>query len=103
MEKCKFLYHLSSCIGNIRGSLANILSSFTNYIAAPGRTVRVRFQLRKECVFGEHFFILGEHPVFGGGLWDPENALPLNWSDGHVWTLDLVCILLACFVESHSS
>lgn len=57
--------------------------------------MRVRFQLRKECVFGEHFFILGEHPVFGGGLWDPENALPLNWSDGHVWTLDLVCILLA--------
>ncbi|KAJ4908923.1 Carbohydrate-binding-like fold [Raphanus sativus] len=56
---------------------------------SPGRTVRVRFQLRKECVFGEHFFILGEHPVFGGGLWDPENALPLNWSDGHVWTLDL--------------
>ncbi|KAJ0235050.1 Carbohydrate-binding-like fold [Hirschfeldia incana] len=57
--------------------------------ADPGRTVRVRFQLRKECVFGEHFFILGDHPAFGGGLWDPENALPLNWSDGHVWTLDL--------------
>ncbi|KAF3512198.1 hypothetical protein F2Q69_00000056 [Brassica cretica] len=56
---------------------------------SPGRSVRVRFQLRKECVFGEHFFILGDHPVFGGGLWDPENALPLNWSDGHVWTLDL--------------
>ncbi|CAA7061816.1 unnamed protein product [Microthlaspi erraticum] len=52
------------------------------------RTVRVRFQLRKECVFGEHFFIVGDDPVFGG-LWDPEYALPLNWSDGHVWTLDL--------------
>ncbi|KAF8089828.1 hypothetical protein N665_0496s0036 [Sinapis alba] len=56
---------------------------------SPGRTVRVRFQLRKECVFGEHFFILGDHPPVFGGLWDPENALPLNWSDGHVWTLDL--------------
>ncbi|KAG2241879.1 hypothetical protein Bca52824_096280 [Brassica carinata] len=57
---------------------------------SPGRTVCVRFQLRKECVFGEHFFILGDHPpAFGGGLWDPDNALPLNWSDGHVWTLDL--------------
>ncbi|KAF2580279.1 hypothetical protein F2Q68_00000038 [Brassica cretica] len=80
------LFPRTVCIGNIRGSLAK---HFTNYIAAPGRTVRVRFQLRKECVFGEHFFVLGDHPVFGGGLWDPENALPLNWSDGHVWTLDL--------------
>ncbi|KAL1200597.1 Phosphoglucan, water dikinase [Cardamine amara subsp. amara] len=52
------------------------------------KTVRVRFQLRKECVFGEHFFILGDDSVFGG-LWDPGNALPLNWSDGHVWTVDL--------------
>ncbi|XP_019097987.1 PREDICTED: uncharacterized protein LOC104768339 isoform X2 [Camelina sativa] len=52
------------------------------------KKVRVRFQLRKECVFGEHFFILGDDPVFGG-LWDPETALPLNWSDGNVWTLDL--------------
>lgn len=42
-------------------------------------------------MFGEHFFILGDDPVFGG-LWDPENALPLTWSDGHVWTVDLVCI-----------
>jgi len=47
--------------------------------------------LRKECVFGEHFFILGDDPVFGG-LWDPDTALPLNWSDGNVWTVDLVCI-----------
>jgi len=44
--------------------------------------------LRKECVFGEHFFIVGDDPVFGG-LWDPETALPLNWSDGNVWTVDL--------------
>ncbi|KAG7553766.1 Carbohydrate-binding-like fold [Arabidopsis suecica] len=57
-------------------------------IEAPIKTVRVRFQLRKECVFGEHFFILGDDPVFGG-LWDPETALPLNWSDGNVWTVDL--------------
>ncbi|CAN7113395.1 unnamed protein product [Brassica rapa subsp. narinosa] len=68
---------------------ANIEEEDAETEASPGRTVRVRFQLRKECVFGEHFFILGDHPVFGGGLWDPENALPLNWSDGHVWTLDL--------------
>ncbi|ESQ40089.1 hypothetical protein EUTSA_v10013736mg [Eutrema salsugineum] len=52
------------------------------------KTVRVSFQLRRECVFGEHFFILGDDPVFGVP-WDPENALPLSWSDGHVWTVDL--------------
>ncbi|AED90318.1 putative protein [Arabidopsis thaliana] len=57
-------------------------------IEASNKTVRVRFQLRKECVFGEHFFIVGDDPVFGG-LWDPETALPLNWSDGNVWTVDL--------------
>lgn len=62
-----------------------------NNLAAPRKTVRVRFQLRKECVFGEHFFILGDDSVFGG-LWEPENALPLTWSDGHVWTVDLVGI-----------
>ncbi|CAH8355639.1 unnamed protein product [Eruca vesicaria subsp. sativa] len=68
---------------------ANIIEDEETVEKSPGRRVRVRFQLRKECVFGEHFFILGDHPVFGGGLWDPENALPLNWADGHVWTLDL--------------
>jgi hypothetical protein len=24
------------------------------------------------------------------GLWDPSSAIPLNWSDGHVWTVELV-------------
>ncbi|CAN8237580.1 unnamed protein product [Cochlearia groenlandica] len=53
------------------------------------RMVRVRFQLRKECVFGDHIFVLGDDPVFGGRLWDIQYALPLYWSHGHVWTADL--------------
>ncbi|CAH8269725.1 unnamed protein product [Arabidopsis lyrata] len=70
---------------SIKDSQVNVEASD---IEAHRKTVRVRFQLRKECVFGEHFFILGDDPVFGG-LWDPETALPLNWSDGNVWTVDL--------------
>ncbi|XP_022748185.1 uncharacterized protein LOC111297858 [Durio zibethinus] len=53
----------------------------------PSKTTHVKFQLRKECSFGEHFFIVGDHPMLG--LWDPESAIPLTWSEGHVWTLEL--------------
>ncbi|XP_042470328.1 uncharacterized protein LOC122052719 [Zingiber officinale] len=51
------------------------------------KTVRVRFVLQKECPFGQQFFIVGDHPVFG--LWDPTNAVPLEWSTGHAWTTEL--------------
>ncbi|KAI3788551.1 hypothetical protein L2E82_01321 [Cichorium intybus] len=51
------------------------------------RTVCVRFQLQKECSFGQNFLIVGDDPMFG--LWDPMNAVPLTWSDGHLWTVDL--------------
>ncbi|CAA2958704.1 Phosphoglucan, water dikinase [Olea europaea subsp. europaea] len=51
------------------------------------KTVNVRFKLQKECAFGQHFLIVGEDPVFG--LWDPSDAIPLNWSDGHVWSVQL--------------
>ncbi|KAF9599164.1 hypothetical protein IFM89_035443 [Coptis chinensis] len=51
------------------------------------KTVRVRFQLQKECVFGEQFFLVGDDPIIG--LWDPESAIPLDWSKEHVWTVEL--------------
>ncbi|XP_038688434.1 uncharacterized protein LOC119987567 [Tripterygium wilfordii] len=51
------------------------------------KTIHVKFQLQKECVFGDQIFIVGDEPMFG--LWDPESAIPLNWSDGHVWNVDL--------------
>ncbi|XVF08260.1 hypothetical protein REPUB_Repub06bG0211500 [Reevesia pubescens] len=53
----------------------------------PSKTAHVKFLLQKECSFGEHFFMVGDHPMFG--LWDPESAIPLTWSEGHVWTLEL--------------
>ncbi|KAK8273336.1 hypothetical protein V6Z11_D11G401900 [Gossypium hirsutum] len=50
-------------------------------------TTRVKFQLKKECSFGEHFFIVGDHPMLGS--WDPESCIPLTWSEGHVWAVEL--------------
>lgn len=52
------------------------------------QTVPVRFQLQRECSFGQHFYIVGDDPLLGE--WDPSEAVPFNWSDGHVWTTELV-------------
>ncbi|MED6167964.1 hypothetical protein PIB30_007635 [Stylosanthes scabra] len=49
--------------------------------------VHVTFQLRKNCYFGEQFLIVGDDPMLGS--WDPLEALPMTWSDGHIWTVDL--------------
>lgn len=55
--------------------------------ATQAKTVHVKFQLQKECSFGQQFLIVGDDPMFG--LWDPSNAVPLNWSEGHVWSIEL--------------
>ncbi|PHU07033.1 hypothetical protein BC332_23522 [Capsicum chinense] len=49
--------------------------------------VHVKFQLNKECSFGQHFHIVGDDPMLGS--WDPSNAVPLDWSEGHVWSVEL--------------
>ncbi|KAL8093022.1 hypothetical protein AgCh_035052 [Apium graveolens] len=51
------------------------------------QTVHVRFQLQRACSFGQHFYIVGDDPLLG--QWDPSEAVPFNWSDGHVWTTEL--------------
>ncbi|KAJ8769800.1 hypothetical protein K2173_007660 [Erythroxylum novogranatense] len=53
----------------------------------PSKTVHLKFQLQKECNFGEHFLLVGDDPMLG--LWNPFNAIPLNWSDEHVWSVEL--------------
>lgn len=50
--------------------------------------VRVKFQLQKECAFGEHFLLVGDSPMLG--LWDPESAVPMNWSEGHIWSAEML-------------
>ncbi|GAB2265481.1 hypothetical protein Dimus_000533 [Dionaea muscipula] len=54
-------------------------------------TVRVRLQLQKQCQFGEQFLVVGSDQVLGS--WNPMQAIPMDWSDGHVWTaeLDIPC------------
>ncbi|KAK7349848.1 hypothetical protein VNO77_07609 [Canavalia gladiata] len=49
--------------------------------------VRVVFQLQKDCNFGEQFLIVGDDPKLGS--WDPSDALPMTWSDGHLWSVEL--------------
>jgi hypothetical protein len=39
-------------------------------------------------MFGEQFLMVGNDVMFG--LWDPSSAIPLNWSEGHVWTVEQV-------------
>ncbi|XP_077236843.1 uncharacterized protein LOC143878435 [Tasmannia lanceolata] len=51
------------------------------------KTVHVKFKLQKACLFGQQFLLVGDDPIFG--LWDPLNAVPLDWSEGHVWTIQL--------------
>ncbi|KAL5710352.1 hypothetical protein ACHQM5_020925 [Ranunculus cassubicifolius] len=55
--------------------------------AYQANTVQVKFQLQRECAFGEHFFLVGDDPMIG--LWDPASAIPLNWSDEHLWMVEL--------------
>ncbi|KAK7382415.1 hypothetical protein VNO80_01266 [Phaseolus coccineus] len=48
--------------------------------------VHVTFELQKNCDFGEQFLLVGGDPMFGS--WDPLEALPMTWSEGHVWTVE---------------
>ncbi|KAJ7964168.1 Phosphoglucan, water dikinase, chloroplastic-like protein [Quillaja saponaria] len=53
----------------------------------PSNFVHVKFQLQKECWFGEQFFVVGNDPAIG--LWNPTRAIPLNWSEGDIWSVEL--------------
>nr|XP_023920179.1 uncharacterized protein LOC112031706 [Quercus suber] len=55
--------------------------------AYESKSVQVKFQIQKVCMFGEQFLIVGDDPKLG--LWDPSSAIPLDWSEGHVWTAEL--------------
>ncbi|KAJ4834681.1 hypothetical protein Tsubulata_003578, partial [Turnera subulata] len=51
------------------------------------KTVHLKFQVQKECRFGEQFLLVGDAPMMG--LWDPSSAIPLNWSEGNMWSVEL--------------
>ncbi|KAE9592011.1 hypothetical protein Lal_00038402 [Lupinus albus] len=51
------------------------------------KNIHVKFQLQKCCDFGEQFLVVGDDPMLGS--WNPSNALPMTWSDDHIWTTHL--------------
>ncbi|KAJ3703403.1 hypothetical protein LUZ61_007108 [Rhynchospora tenuis] len=59
--------------------------------------VHVRFVLQKECMFGERFYLVGDDPLFG--LWDPSNGVPLDWSNDHIWSVQLEDVPISKKVE----
>ncbi|XP_020097339.1 uncharacterized protein LOC109716361 isoform X2 [Ananas comosus] len=56
-------------------------------IGIPLKTSHVKFVLHKECLFGQRFLLVGDDSNISS--WDPSKAIPLEWSDGHVWTTEL--------------
>ncbi|CAN1150736.1 Pentatricopeptide repeat-containing protein At2g29760, chloroplastic [Linum perenne] len=52
-----------------------------------GSSVRVKFQLHKDCMYGEQFLLVGNHPAIGS--WDPMNAIALSWSEGNMWSVEM--------------
>ncbi|XP_044473620.1 uncharacterized protein LOC123207446 [Mangifera indica] len=81
--KEKTVWFISCIEADSQGELENVAKEHTYQ----SNVVHVKFQLQKECKFGEQFFIVGDDPMFG--LWDPESAIPLDWSDEHVWSVEL--------------
>jgi hypothetical protein len=78
-----------SCLAlEIFWSILGLSLACLSLSADESKTVRVKFQLQKECSFGEQFTIVGDDPLLG--LWDPGSVIPLNWSDEHLWTVELV-------------
>ncbi|CAA7389891.1 unnamed protein product [Spirodela intermedia] len=49
--------------------------------------VHVKFRLRQSCEFGEQFLLVGEDTKLGS--WKPGSAMPMEWSDGDVWTVEM--------------
>lgn len=52
--------------------------------------VQVKILLQKECMFGEKFSVVGTNECLGS--WDPQAAVPMIWSPGHLWTTPLLDI-----------
>ncbi|KAK8466475.1 hypothetical protein PHAVU_008G105500 [Phaseolus vulgaris] len=51
------------------------------------KIINVKFQLHQKCRFEEQFMVVGNDPMFGS--WNPAKAIPMSWSEGHVWTAEM--------------
>ncbi|OAY77072.1 Farnesyl pyrophosphate synthase 1 [Ananas comosus] len=62
------------------------------------KTSHVKFVLHKECLFGQRFLLVGDDSNISS--WDPSKAIPLEWSDGHVWTTELTHLALVICINN---
>nr|CAD1835425.1 unnamed protein product [Ananas comosus var. bracteatus] len=81
-----FLF-LKSYSGGERNLADEDATDASTLIGIPLKTLHVKFVLHKECLFGQRFLLVGDDPNISS--WDPSKAIPLEWSDGHVWTTEL--------------
>ncbi|KAJ4704461.1 Phosphoglucan, water dikinase, chloroplastic-like protein [Melia azedarach] len=79
----KAVQRISALSSNSQAELETVAETHKAY---ESKIVHVKFQLQKECLFGEQFFLVGDDPMLGS--WDPTSAIPMEWSDGHIWTVE---------------
>lgn len=69
------------------GKVLRCLQTAGEAIRDASKTVHVKFQLQYYCCFGEQILLVGNDPTLGS--WDPSSAVPLNWSEGGIWFVEL--------------
>lgn len=52
--------------------------------------------MHRNCKFGEQFLVVGSDPMFGS--WNPAKAIPMAWSEGHVWTAEMVSLIVTIVI-----
>ncbi|KAH7291540.1 hypothetical protein KP509_29G020900 [Ceratopteris richardii] len=58
-----------------------------NVAESSAALVKVKFVLKKRCEFGQYFSVVGEDKALGA--WIPESSIPMQWSEGHIWTTEV--------------
>ncbi|KAJ9146789.1 hypothetical protein P3X46_029016 [Hevea brasiliensis] len=77
--------HVASGAAEVSTGLENAVAGIPN-LGKP-KTAHVKFQLQRPCMFGDAYFLSGDDPILGS--WNPTFAVPMKWSDGHIWSLEL--------------
>lgn len=78
------LQELVSAASAVQATQAGIAVAETSgqvLVGAP--PIKVEVGVQKETKPGQWVVLVGGHPALGS--WDVANALPMSWSDGHVW------------------
>lgn len=57
----------------------------------------MKFNLSYRCDFGQHLRLIGTGEKLGE--WDLQRAVPMTWTDGDVWTVELKLPAAGCAAE----